>query len=57
MTRSFGNTVADSLDLCLGYTERLLKDVTPANFARFASPGGHVVESNHAAFVLGHLAL
>lgn len=57
MTRSFGNTVADSLDLCLGYTERLLKDVTPASFARFASPGGHVVESNHAAFVLGHLAL
>lgn len=57
MNRSLGNTIADSLDLCLGYSERLLKDVTSSNFARFASPGGQTVDSNHPAFVFGHLAL
>ncbi|MEY3458247.1 MAG: hypothetical protein RL215_1404 [Planctomycetota bacterium] len=57
MERSLGNLIADSLDLCLGYTERLLKDVTPAQFARFAAPGGQSIDSNHPAFVLGHLSL
>jgi hypothetical protein len=36
---------------------RLLSGVTPQNYARLARPGGQVVQSNHAAFVLGHLAL
>jgi hypothetical protein len=36
---------------------RLLGGVTPQNYARLARPGGQVVQSNHAAFVLGHLAL
>lgn len=57
MSRSIGNCIADSLNLCLGYAQRLLKDVTPDTFARFAAPGGHMVESNHPAFVLGHLSL
>lgn len=57
MARSFGNNIADSLQLTLGYAERLLKGVTPEQFARFARPGGQVVASNHAAFVYGHLSL
>ncbi len=57
MSRSFGNVVADSLELCLGYAERLLKDVTSEQFARFAAPGGTLIESNHPAFVYGHLSL
>jgi len=57
MDRSLGNIIADSLDLCLGYTERLLKDIPATQFARFAAPGGQTVDSNHPAFVLGHLAL
>lgn len=57
MSRTTGQTIADSLRLTLGYGERLLKDVTPAMFARFATPGGQAVESNHAAFVYGHLSL
>ena len=57
MSRSLGNCIADSLELCLGYSERLLKDVTPQQFARFAAPGGVVIESNHPAFVFGHLSL
>ena len=57
MSRSLGNVMADSLELSVGYAERLLKDVTPATFARFASPGGMPIESNHPAFVYGHLSL
>ncbi len=57
MTRSLGETIGDSLKLSLGYSERLLKDVTATQFARLASPGGQVVESNHAAFIYGHLSL
>lgn len=57
MSRTTGQTIADSLRLSLGYAERLLKDVTPEMFARFAAPGGQVIASNHAAFVYGHLSL
>ena len=57
MNRSLGNIIADSLELSVGYGERLLKDVTAQTFARYASPGGTLIESNHPAFVYGHLAL
>lgn len=57
MSRSLGNTIADSMELSLGYTDRLMVGIPADQFARFASPGGQVVESNHPAFILGHLAL
>lgn len=57
MPRSLGMTIADSLNLSLGYAQRMLKEVTPDKFARLAAPGGQVVTSNHAAFVYGHLSL
>lgn len=57
MFRSLGNTIADSLGLTLGYAERLQSGLTPERFARFAAPGGQVVESNHPAFIFGHLSL
>lgn len=57
MSQSLGNNIADSLALSLGYAQRLQTGVTPEIFARFAAPGGQVVESNHPAFVLGHLSL
>lgn len=57
MSRSVGNCIADSLEQSLRYAERLLNGVTPETFARFARPGGVPVESNHAAFVYGHLSL
>ena len=57
MSRSLGNVIADSLELCLSYAERLLKDVRPEQFARFAVVNGYVIESNHPAFVYGHLCL
>jgi len=57
MHRSLGNVIADSLQLSVGYAERLLKSVSPDRFARFATVGGVVVESNHPAFIYGHLSL
>ena len=57
MSRSLGNTIADSLELSLGYADRLLAGIEPTQFARFASPGGETIESNHPAFILGHLSL
>ena len=51
MNRSLGNVMADSLEQCLRYAERLLNDVKPEQFARFAVVNGKVIESNHPAFV------
>jgi len=44
MSRSLGNVIADSLQLSMGYGERLLRGVPADRFPRFASPGGVVVE-------------
>ncbi len=57
MSRSIGNTIGDSLSLSLAYSRRMLTGVTPLNFARYASPGNQIIESNHPAFVYGHLSL
>lgn len=57
MSRSMGNTIADSLQLSLDYANRLLKDLPADQFGRFATPGGQTVEANHPAFVFGHLSL
>lgn len=57
MARSLGNVIADSLQLSLGYSDRLLVEVPAARFPRFATVGGRSVESNHPAFVFGHLSL
>ncbi|MCA9261960.1 MAG: hypothetical protein KDA61_22235, partial [Planctomycetales bacterium] len=56
-TRSTGNSIADSLALAIGYAQRLVVGIPDDQFGRFARPGGVAVESNHPAFVLGHLAL
>jgi len=57
MSYSIGNTIADSLQLVLKYAEVLLKDVQPESFGRFATSDGKSVESNHPAFIYGHLTL
>ena len=54
---SIANAIIPAGNLSKMYAEMMLKDVTPAMFARFASPGGKVIQSNHAAFVFGHLAM
>lgn len=57
MSRSLGNIIADTLQLSVGYAERLLKGVPADRFGRFAQVGGTVVESNNPAFIYGHLSL
>lgn len=54
---NIGPMIAASARLGLGYAERLLKDVKPEQFARFARIGDRVIESNHPAFIYGHLSL
>jgi hypothetical protein len=51
------STIVPGAKLGLMGAERLLAGVTPANYARFARPGGVEVKSNHPAFILGHLSL
>jgi len=57
MHRSIGNVIADSLQVSLGYGEKLLKGVSAEQAARLAAPGGVVVQSNHPSFIYGHLSL
>lgn len=57
MSQNIGNSIADSLQVCLKYGEVLLKDVTPEMFGRFATVEGKQIESNHPAFIYGHLSL
>lgn len=52
-----GSMIADSAKLSVGYIERLLQEVTPSQFGRFANIGGQAIQSNHPAFILGHLTL
>ncbi len=49
--------IAASAKRAVNYTESLLKGVTSENYARFATVNGEKIESNHPAFVLGHLSL
>lgn len=57
MARSLGETIGDALKLSLAYGERLLADVPADKFAQFATIEGRQVESNHGAFIYGHLSL
>lgn len=52
-----GSMIADSAKLSLGYAEKLVAGIPADKFARFADLGGQTIESNHPAFVLGHLSI
>ena len=54
---AIGEMIAASARLGLDYADRLLTGVGPDHFARFASVGDTVIESNHPCFILGHLSL
>ena len=54
---NIGPMIAASARVGLGYAERLSKDVSADQFARFARIGDTVIESNHPAFIYGHLSL
>lgn len=54
---NYGPMIADSCRLSLAYADRLLKNVPAERFARLATVGDEVVQSNHPAFIYGHLSL
>src|SRR4051812_50105800 len=53
----FAETLVRGGRMSLGMADRLLADIKPETFARKPRLGGTVVNTNHPAFVLGHLAL
>lgn len=53
----YGPMIADSARLGLAYAERLLKDIPADRFARLATIQGQTIDSNHPAFIFGHLSL
>lgn len=57
MSRSLGQIIGDGLQLSLNYSRGLLEGVSADSFARMAAPGGQVIQSNHPAFIYGHLSL
>ena len=54
---NYGPMIADSCRLSLAYAERLLNEIPAERFARLATVGDEVVQSNHPAFIYGHLSL
>jgi len=52
-----GPIIAASGSLGLMSAERLVAGIRPESFARLAAPGGTTIQSNHPAFVFGHLNL
>ena len=55
--KTMGLAIAASTKLGMSYADRLLSGVAADQFARFASPGGVAIDSNHPCFILGHLSL
>jgi hypothetical protein len=53
----FGAMIADAASVSQRYAKRLLVGIPVDRFARFAAPGKQMIESNHPAFILGHLSL
>lgn len=51
-----GQSVVRTGGMGLWLAEQMLKDVKPEQFARKPVVGGKVIETNHPAFVYGHLA-
>ncbi|TVP99349.1 MAG: DinB family protein [Planctomycetaceae bacterium] len=52
-----GPMIADSARLGVAYAQRLLAGIPADRFARLATVDGHAIESNHPAFIFGHLSL
>ena len=51
------DVIANSGRMTGGLAKALLTGIEPSRFARFASPGGSAINSNHPAFVYGHIAI
>lgn len=56
-SRQIGPMIADSARLGLAYARRMLDGIAPEQFARLAVVEGRTIQSNHPAFIYGHLSL
>jgi hypothetical protein len=54
---AIGNILVDASSVAMRYAKRLTSDIPSEKFGRLATPGGVLIQSNHPAFVIGHLAL
>ncbi len=54
---AIGSMIADSARLSLGYAKKLAEGIPADKFARLAPGADGLVQSNHPAFVYGHLSL
>ena len=54
---NIGSMIAASAQVGLGYGERLLTGISPEQFGRLAQIGDTSIDSNHPAFIFGHLSL
>ncbi|MEO1616090.1 MAG: DinB family protein [Planctomycetota bacterium] len=54
---TIGSMIAASCRLGLGYADRLLTEITAEQFGQFAAVGDQTIESNHPAFIFGHLSI
>ena len=57
MSNSIGSIITASTVITRSLGEAILKDVPAEKAARFGTPGGKTVISNHPVFVFGHLSL
>lgn len=58
MSQNIGRMIANAGHISVFYAEAMLKDLTPDRFARLAvGSDGKRVQSNHPAWVYGHLAM
>ena len=53
----YAKVLADAAVLGPRYANRLCKDIPADLFGALATPGGVTIDSNHPAFVIGHLNL
>lgn len=54
---TIGPMISASARLAIGYAQRLAAGIRDDQFASFARIGDRVVQSNHPAFICGHLGL
>ena len=54
---TIGPMIAASAKLGLNYADRLLNGIPAETFSSFARCAGSTIESNHPAFIFGHLGL
>ncbi|MEL6497573.1 MAG: DinB family protein [Planctomycetota bacterium] len=55
--RATVEAIANNVRIGMKYAEALVSDVPPPRFSRFAAGTRGPIESNHPAWIIGHLAL